>query len=367
MSSSQLFARVRHQNPYFHNLSLLLMAPERSRTRDEAQVWLAQLDDHGRAEAKAIAEMHHVVVRAFCDLSKNSELDVQLRTWAATTVAGERTRAHTAVAFLNSICEALGSTGHPLLVIKSLEHWPDLGSDLDLLTVSEDDVVVGVMTRTFHAEVLERSWGDRLAHKWNFKIPGLREAVEVHVARLGQTGEHVELARRLARTSVVRDIDGNSFRVPSAEGSIILATLQRMYRHFYLRLCDIVDAATLIETRGLDFTVLKELAEPAAIWPGVATYLKIISDYLDAYRGGGLDLPPQVLSAAEFGGEEIFCRGQFLRIPVFWQGAKLYTKQVSQTAFRGNVSGVLRLSLLPCLGAAAALEYKATGNDKGVW
>jgi hypothetical protein len=254
-----------------------------------------------------------------------------------------------------------------VLVIKSLEHWPDLGSDLDLFTTAEDESVVRVMGKRFHAQILERSWGDRLAHKWNFEVPGLNEAVEVHVARLGQTGEHVELARRLAARSVIREVHGHLFRVPGAEGSIILATLQRMYRHFYLRLCDIADAATLLQNQPPDFEELETTAEPAGIWPGVATYLKIVSDYMEAYRGQGLELPAKVISAAEFGGEKLFCRGNFLRIPIFWQGAKLYSMQMSKTASRGNLAAFFRLSLLPCLGAAAALEYKATGSDKGVW
>ena len=68
-----------------------------------------------------------------------------------------------------------------------------------------------------------------------------------------------------------------------------------------------------------------------------------------------------------FGGEALFCRDNFLRIPILRQGAKLYTLQVTNAAFRGDVPAVLRLSLLPYLGAAAAIEYKLTGSDKGVW
>jgi hypothetical protein len=41
--------------------------------------------------------------------------------------------------------------------------------------------------------------------------------------------------------------------------------------------------------------------------------------------------------------------------------------QVTNAAFRGDVPAVLRLSLLPYLGVAAAIEYKLTGSDKGVW
>ena len=49
------------------------------------------------------------------------------------------------------------------------------------------------MRTRFGAQIAERSWGDRLACKWNFIIPGLPEAVEIHMGRLGQTGEQVAL------------------------------------------------------------------------------------------------------------------------------------------------------------------------------
>jgi hypothetical protein len=369
ISEMSLSSTICAQNEQFHQLSLLLLTPDKYVDAEESVAWFSTLGESDTTELLEIAGMHHVTVRAFRVLQRRAmqQGERALADWAAAAVAAEQDRAQRAVVFLDSICEGLRATGSQVLVIKSLEHWPDLGSDLDLFTTAEDESVVRVMAKRFHAQILERSWGDRLAHKWNFEVPGLNEAVEVHVARLGQTGEHVELARWLAARSVIREVHGHLFRVPAAEGSIILATLQRMYRHFYLRLCDIVDAATLLQNQPLDFEELETTAEPAGIWPGVATYLKIVSDYIEAYRGQGLELPAKVICAAEFGGEKLFCRGNFLRIPIFWQGAKLYTMQMSKTASRGNLAAFLRLSLLPCLGAAAALEYKATGSDKGVW
>jgi hypothetical protein len=83
-------------------------------------------------------------------------------------------------------------------VIKSLDHWPDLGSDLDLYTNADPEDVSKLMVTSFDAQIAPRSWGDRLAGKWNFLIPGLPEAVEIHMGRLGQTGEQVTIASHLA-------------------------------------------------------------------------------------------------------------------------------------------------------------------------
>jgi hypothetical protein len=48
-------------------------------------------------------------------------------------------------------------------------------------------------------------------------------------------------------------------------------------------------------------------------------------------------------------------------------GAQLYTTQLTRTAARGDVEGTFRLTLLPPLATAAAVAFKLTGSDKGVW
>jgi hypothetical protein len=147
----------------------------------------------------------------------------------------------------------------------------------------------------------------------------------------------------------------------------VVATLQRMYRHFYFRVCDIVNSAGIVESGELNFDELKRATEIAGIWPGVATYLAIVSDHVKQYRGIPSALPNFVVTAARFGGNQIKPRARFLRVPVLPHGAALYTHQVTHTAMRGDVPGAFRLGLLPYLASAAAVAYKITGSDKGVW
>jgi hypothetical protein len=99
------------------------------------------------------------------------------------------------------------------------------------------------MQTRFHAQIAPRSWGDRLANKWNFHVPGLPEAVEIHMGRLGQTGEEVAIAGFLSNRTRPQTLGDRTFRVPTAEDRLMISTLQRMYRHFYFRLCDVVDSA----------------------------------------------------------------------------------------------------------------------------
>jgi len=157
------------------------------------------------------------------------------------------------------------------------------------------------------------------------------------------------------------------FHVPAPEERIVVATLQRMYRHFYFRVCDIANSAALVESGSLDFFELCRATEAAGIWEGAATFLVIVSDYVRRYRGYNLNLPRLVYEAAPFGGEKILIRERFLRVPIMPEGAKLFTREITHVALRGDLPATLRLNLLPPLALAAAVAYKLTGSDKGVW
>ena len=361
-------------------LSQLLLGSERRKSTDgaakeaSAPDWQPEIartvalyarQDFG--ELWSLATSHHVILRSFPQLlevmlaQKKQEYE-----WCENAIAKERARIDLALSFLSSICEELGKAGD-VVVIKSLDHWPDIGNDLDLYTNASSTDVIRIMRSCFKANLDERSWGDRLANKWNFVVPGLPELVEVHVSRLGQTGEQVVITDSLAKRSRQAQFGTCTLRVPAPEDRLMITTLQRMYRHFYLRLCDIVDTARLVDSGTIDYEYLAPLAQSAGLWDGLATYLVTVSGYVKSYSGSDLPLPPLVTSAARFGHELVHFRRKFLRIPIFPQAAKLYASEWARLLLNGELENTLRLSLLPGLAAAAALEFKLTGTDKGIW
>ncbi len=316
-----------------------------------------------------LANSNHVVVRGlevFSGMVREAK-DRSRTEWAENALAVERGRIRTALKFLADIYETFSDHRYDLTVIKSLDHWPDLGSDLDLYTDANSGDVVKFMSAHFDAQVAQRSWGDRLARKWNFVIPGLPEAVEIHMGRLGQTGEQVAFASRLARRSRLALIGDYKFRVPSASDRLMISTLQRMYRHFYFRLCDVIDSAALVESGDIDYEDLRSSASSADIWEGVATYLAIVSDYVAQYRGYGLDLPQFVIASARFGGKDVHYGNGFLRVPIMPQSAKLYGSQLAGLLQKRELHNSARLSLLPWLATAAVVAQKFSGSDKGIW
>lgn len=330
---------------------------------------IRSLNDAQRKEFLRIADCNHVIIRALEPVVRwaTQEGDTTLGSWATNAIANEKARVENCLLYLHAICNELENNGCPATVMKSLEHYPDIGSDLDLFTTAPEERVKDVMTKKFSAVAEPRSWGDRIANKHNFKVPGLPESVEIHVQRLGQMGEHRHLARRFATRRVSKTLAGRAYYVPAPEERVAVATLQRMYRHFYFRVCDIVNTAALVESGDLDFNELKKATSAAGIWSGTASYLQIVCDFVKKFRGRGLALPAMVTDDSKVSGHDVYVRKDFLRVPIVPKGATLYTEQVTRTALNGDVPATFRLGLLPYLASAAAISYKLTGSDKGIW
>jgi len=314
-----------------------------------------------------LAQDHHVLVRALQVLHRAARAkgDKQIENWTATAVSEERARADHAVSVLEVICHELETQGCTVAVIKSLDHWPDLGSDLDLYTIGEPEKVQEVMRTRFNAQPVARSWGDRLANKWNFSVPGLPELIEIHVRYLGQTGEHNKMARRIIERRVPKTLNGHRFLVAAPEERILIATLQRMYRHFYFRLCDMADVAALLESKALDFDELRRAADVGGIWPGVATFLFLVHRYVEHF-GGTVPVPSKVLDSTCSPHIRVYFENGFLRVPKL-PAAGLYGAQILSAGRKGDLRAFCRLPLLPPLAVSALIAMRITGNDKGIW
>ena len=326
-----------------------------------------QMSEESFGEFLKLADTHHVTVRALRVIEKaaSEQHKSQVHQWCQDLLQSERIRISNAVEWLRVIVNALQDSGCPVSVIKSLDHWPDLGSDLDLYTSGAPERVIQVMQQKLKAELEARSWGDKLANKWNFQVPGLNELVEIHVRYLGQTGEQKLLAERVIERAVTKEVNGSNFPVPAPEERIMISTLQRMYRHFYFRLCDMADVARLLGTDALNFKELRCGAELGGIWPGVASFLVIVSNYVNSY-GGSVSLPREVTEHACAADLQVQFRGNFLRVPMK-PAAGLYGSQLLSAGKHGDLRAISRLPLLPPLAVSALVAFRLTGSDKGVW
>ena len=282
-------------------------------------------------------------------------------------LAGEQSRVYNALTCLRMIVDRFEERGHPITIMKTLDHWPDTGSDLDLLVAAGDEQVCQIFEKSLQSAKQPQSWGDRLAHKYNFRVPGLAELVEVHVGCLGQTGEQRALAGGVLSRSGGQTYGTTSLPVPAAEDRIVIATLQRMYRHYYIRLTDIVNIFSSLAARRVDFERLQMIAESGSVWPGVATLLSIVREHGIRYGGQPVDLPNAITRAARFHADRTYLGKNFIRVPLMPEAAQLFFRQLTGNGRNHNFSAMARLSLLPVLATAAFVSFRLTGNDKGIW
>src|SRR6204780_610025 len=326
MTSQRERAAVMFETLAVLHLHALAPAGQRGETSLQMQEALQRLQHMSKEELSDLlrfAELQRVYLRTLRLLAKWGMADAvgQCLYPLEELTSAEQLKIEYALSALQKVVLALELTGHSPVVVKTLDHFPDIGSDLDLFIAASEADTVRTMQSELRAEPQPQSWGDRLAHKWNFRIPGLPQLVEIHVGCLGQTGEQDTLPLHLEETSVVRDIGACSFRVPAPEEQVTLATLQRMYRHFYIRLTDLLNLTGLVRAGRLDFTRLRASTQRWSIWPGVATLLKITSDYNQRLGTGPLPLPEFVVRSARFGAEKTYVGKQFLRVPMLPQGS----------------------------------------------
>src|SRR5512140_3091501 len=95
--------------------------------------YISALNENELAEFVHVADLHHVTVRALQLVEKAAayQENENLKHWCERVLASERQRIARAIDALAPICGGLEAAGCRVTVIKSLDHWPDLGSDLD--------------------------------------------------------------------------------------------------------------------------------------------------------------------------------------------------------------------------------------------
>jgi len=325
--------------------------------REEASDAVALMPEEALQALLQLADLHHVLVRIFGSIAGRPDS-------LSRPITERQCGTCRTIALAAAICEALEQHGCPAMAIKSTDHWPDLGNDFDLFTTGEVERVHQVMREQFHAETTAQNWGDRLANKWNFRVPDLKPLVEIHIGRLGQTGELRHYGEELMERRQRRVFGDTPLWVPSCEDQVILGTLQRLYRHYFYRVCDFADLREVIRT--LEFEQLRQIAKRHGVWQGVATHLRVVNEYITHYTGGPFQLPARVRKSARFGVVRLYPHAGYLRLPLFPQGATLWGTQLIKTWNRRNRAGALRLGLIPPLAAAASATYTVTGRQR-IW
>ena len=133
-------SKLNREAEYLNALFSLTLSPAQA---GRAISLLASLTPDERSEFASLADSHHVLVRGLNTILEQATRDdaTVLAHWASGELEKEHKRISTALVYLEHICEELENAHCPTTVMKSLDHYPDLGNDLDLYSTADEGAI----------------------------------------------------------------------------------------------------------------------------------------------------------------------------------------------------------------------------------
>lgn len=349
-----------------------------------AATWLVELmlnDSAARREAAAerlfglptqetvrILRLNNIVIRGLSRLTEVAPPTV--RPWLEQAREKALDDGRVRLKVLAGLTAAFDTAGVRYVIQKTLDNWPDFGTDIDVLIAGPPDP--GVWRRACESAFPEGRWlpfrklCDVLARKWTYEIPALCNP-EIHFGCIGQVGEHRDYPALVGERRLDWDHEGVRAWVPSIEDRLLLAVLQRVYRHFWVRVCDVVNWADWVTRPGLDWDYVWATAARMGIRPGVEYYvwcLRGVAEGTEVGQRVSVALDPLRIPDRRHG--RLTLRRNLYRMPLFPDPARLYAAQVGHDLADGRLGRAARVSLVFPLGVLTWVS-NVLFHDDPIW
>jgi len=243
------------------------------------------------------------------------------------------------------------------MFIKTLDNFPDLGLDVDLLAREDGRRVARAFQQNGFVHK-GQTLAERIADKMSFYF-GDYCAAEVHCGRLGEFGEHRELAHHILDNKVSVELEGVGAWVPRRSSSIIVMVLQRLYRHFNLRACDVLNATRWIRSGHVNLEEVYTDAGRFGMLPGVRWFLRFLNEVQVAY-GADKVVPTEPLT------DVLYCKSLLLRFSRVRFVPSMYGRKLAWS-LRGRHLDAARRELLVLPLAPAAFFSHYILKRKALW
>ncbi|HNX82737.1 MAG TPA: nucleotidyltransferase family protein [Candidatus Omnitrophota bacterium] len=316
-------------------------------------------------------------------LNKNkSRLDVNMQKEADVALTEENERIAMARKITSAVTKEFEKRNIPFVVMKTLDNYPDLGHDIDLYTEASAALLDEIFIVAFKAKLETPTFSETMNQKRNYKIPDYT-TFEVHCSKLGQLGEELQVGKDMLATRESITIDGMTTYIPKAEYKVLLCVLQRIYRHFNIRICDAYNTITMINNNQLDWQYLKEISQKYGIWEGVLLYLSYVQKIADYYSFPYCEvsaLPRHCEAPQEPKQSQIHLRAitkknwpasiidknMHFRFPLFSTGINVYSKKIAFEIRRFNLYALWRIGLIMPVSFLHLIMVKLFGKS-GIW
>ncbi|HEV2704448.1 MAG TPA: nucleotidyltransferase family protein [Pyrinomonadaceae bacterium] len=301
-------------------------------------------------ELLRVARRNFVLVRL---AERLSQLGVSAPASFTEAAEDERRRGAQMLAVIGRISRACEEQGIAYLFAKSFQHYPDMGGDIDLFVASSSGAVDRAVLKGTAAERVSQDLRSRMSGVAAYRVCGGEFALEIYHGRIGVLGEHAALVGELIRRGERASVGGGLFLVPTAEDLLVLQGMQRVYRHDFIRLCDVLSTVALAGRDALDWDYVWRTSEQLGTTYGLCSYLSYVGQIRRETLGREL-LPVELRRrfTVESCGRGEF-RGGVFRFPRGRVVARVYLGKLRAAARTGNWDGISRLSLMPFVVAAA--------------
>jgi Uncharacterised nucleotidyltransferase len=313
---------------------------------------LAGLEDGEWGRVAEVAERNGVLLR----------LGDKLGAAGATPAAGfaaavgrERGRTGAMLEVIGQVSRVCSAGGLAFIFPKAFQHYPDMGTDVDLLLPSPPTRACSVIVAGLGVAPARRGFQNRVAGTITYKVGEKSLPLDVHYGRLGILGEERLYPRVILENARRVRVEGVEFLVPSAEDQLLLQGMQKAYGRRRLRLSDLVYAMTAVRQEDLDWDYLLRGAHRLGVFGGLSCYLSYAEQVHGEVCGGGLlrlELRRAVLQG-DWGRVEF--RDGYYRFPSLVVAGRLYARKFVAAVADGNWESAGRLCLLPLVGLAWAL------------
>jgi hypothetical protein len=303
------------------------------------------------AETLQLAKANGVLLRAARRLGRRRR---DLPGEFEITVAAEELRAASLLGLIKRLAELFAARGVPHVFLTTLEGYPDVGRDVDVLVLRDPQGPSQSWLDQLGGKPLPQDLSDRLAAAARYATEA--GEVDVHTDRLGRVGEDAAFARAVVARRRLTRAGSIEFFGPAPADAFVLQGMRRMYTRRGIRVSDII--ATVQTVRRADFEWAEALAtaERFGVLEAVSCYLGYVERVHHDVLGTPL-LPPAIAQRiAETRWGRMGSRHGGGRFPTPPVSARLYLRKLSATVASRRWEAAGRLCLIPVLGAAAAVR-----------
>ena len=303
------------------------------------------------AEILQLAKANGVLLRAARRLGRRRrDLPGQFET----AVAAEEHRAASLLDLIKRIAELCTAGAVPHVFLTTLEGYPDVGRDVDVLVLRERAGASQRWIDPLGGKPLRQDFSDRLAAAARYETDA--GEVDVHTGRLGRVGEDASFARAVVARRRLTRVAGIEFFGPAPADALVLQGMRRMYTRRGIRVSDLIATVRTVRRADFDWAEAFATAERFGVLEAVSCYL----GYVERVHHDVLGTPLLPSTIAQRIAENRWGRlgsrhgsGRFPTPPV---SASLYLRKLSATIASRRWAAAGRLCLLPVLGATAAVR-----------